>query len=155
MARGGLARIEGRCNATAARRAARYLSAAYDRALAPVGLRSTQFTLLYKLATAGPLTIKRLAEAIAMDRTTLAANLKPLEREGLLATATAQDRRARVVELTPEGRVRLEAAVPFWQEVQSRFETSFGVEAAGSLRQSLRKVLETGLEPWAEGTIEK
>ncbi len=71
------------------------MSAVYDKALAPTGLRSTQFRHFYhKLARLGTMTIKRLASAIAMDRTTLATNLKPLEREGLLITTIGEDKRA-------------------------------------------------------------
>jgi hypothetical protein len=82
------------CNCLAARKAARYLTAVYDRTLAPTGIRITQFTILYKLARVGPMTIKRLASDMAMDRTTLAVNLKPLERDGLWSSAPIRQGRA-------------------------------------------------------------
>jgi DNA-binding transcriptional ArsR family regulator len=92
------------CNNLALRKAARYLGAAYDKALAPVGLRGTQFSILQKLSACGETTITALAEVIAMDRTTMASNLKPLAREGLVTIEpSAVDRRARIVTLTPEG----------------------------------------------------
>ncbi len=56
--------IDGRCNCLAARKASRYLTAAYDQALAPADLRATQFSILYKLAKDGPLTIGDLAAAM-------------------------------------------------------------------------------------------
>lgn len=59
--------IEGRCNCLAARHATRYLTAAYDQALNPFGLRATQFSILYTLARYGPLGIGRSAEVIVMD----------------------------------------------------------------------------------------
>ncbi|MFD0592352.1 MarR family winged helix-turn-helix transcriptional regulator [Catellatospora coxensis] len=65
------------CNNLALRKAARYLGATYDKALAPSGLRATQFTILQKLNAHGELTIGGLADAMAMDRTTMASNLKP------------------------------------------------------------------------------
>lgn len=143
--------IDGACNCFAARKAARYLTASYDRALAPVRLRATQFTILHKLALHGEMVITKLAETIGMDRTTIASNLKPLERDGLLTVATAaQDRRARNVAITDAGRGRLEEALPLWQSVQARFEDSFGAAEAAELRSRLRAVLGTGLDPWAE-----
>lgn len=143
--------MDGQCNSFATRRAARYLAASYDRTLAPSGLRTTQFTILYKLALAGRSSISRLADAIAMDRTTLATNLKPLERDGLLTVrADDHDRRARVVEITSAGLRRLERAVPLWQEAQNRFEGVYGAEKAANLRSALRSVLDTDLDPWAE-----
>lgn len=139
------------CNNLALRKASRYLSATYDKALSPVGLRGTQFSILQQLSINGEVTITSLADMIAMDRTTLAANLKPLTREGLVAVeASPTDRRARVVAITPDGLSRLKAALPLWQGVQTLFEESFGAESAARLRGSLAAVLHTGFTPWGE-----
>ncbi|MFJ8008420.1 MarR family winged helix-turn-helix transcriptional regulator [Streptomyces fagopyri] len=139
------------CNNLALRKAARYLGATYDRALAPVGLRGTQFSILQRLSAHGEMTISTLADTIAMDRTTMASNLKPLAREGLVTVEpSATDRRARVAAITPDGRSRLQAAFPLWNAVQVRFEESFGADEAARLRTSLRAVLDTGFQPWAE-----
>lgn len=86
-----------------------------------------------------------------MDRTTMASNLKPLAREGLVTIEpSAVDRRARIVTLTPEGLSRVQEALPLWRAVQARFEETFGDADAARLRASLEAVLETGFEPWAE-----
>ncbi|KOV73314.1 MULTISPECIES: MarR family winged helix-turn-helix transcriptional regulator [Streptomyces] len=139
------------CNNLALRKAARYLGATYDKALAPVGLRATQFSILQKLAAHGETTITALADMIAMDRTTMASNLKPLAREGLVTVETSpNDRRARIAAITPDGRARMREAVPLWKDVQARFEEAFGAEDADRLRTSLAAVLGTGFTPWAE-----
>ncbi|MET8538715.1 MarR family winged helix-turn-helix transcriptional regulator [Streptomyces sp. NPDC005065] len=139
------------CNNLALRKAARYLGATSDKALASVGLRGTQFSILQKLSAHGEMTISGLAEMIAMDRTTMASNLKPLAREGLVTVEpSAVDRRARVVTLTPDGLSRVEAALPLWRAVQDRFEESFGADDAAQLHASLQAVLHTGFQPWAE-----
>ncbi|MEU2113304.1 MarR family winged helix-turn-helix transcriptional regulator [Streptomyces sp. NPDC019507] len=139
------------CNNLALRKAARYLGATYDKALGPAGLRATQFSILQMLKGHGEVTISHLAEMIAMDRTTLASNLKPLAREGLVVVEpSAADRRARVVAITPEGLSRMDAALPLWEAVQERFEENFGAEEAARMRASLQAVLGTGFEPWAE-----
>jgi DNA-binding MarR family transcriptional regulator len=139
------------CNNLALRKAARYLGATYDKALAPVGLRATQFSILQNLSAHGEMTITSLADMIAMDRTTMASNLKPLAREGLVTVEpSAADRRARIVTITPDGLSRLEAALPLWRVVQGRFEENFGADEAAGLRTSLEAVLRTGFEPWAE-----
>ncbi|MFD7445751.1 MarR family winged helix-turn-helix transcriptional regulator [Streptomyces sp. NPDC059909] len=139
------------CNNLALRKAARYLGATYDKALASAGLRATQFSILQKLSAHGEMTITRLADMIAMDRTTLASNLKPLAREGLVTVEpSAVDRRARIVTITPDGLSRIKAALPLWQAVQAQFEERFGAGEAAELRASLDAVLQTGFEPWAE-----
>jgi DNA-binding MarR family transcriptional regulator len=146
-----LAGMDGRCNCTAGRTAARYLTAIYDKALAPVRLRTTQLSVLRRTALLGRTTITALAREIAMDRTTLAANLKPLEREGLLLVRpSATDGRARSIEITEAGLARLEQAVPLWQDAQDRFESAFGPQEAERLRTALLAVLDTGFDPWAE-----
>jgi DNA-binding MarR family transcriptional regulator len=139
------------CNCRALRKASRYLTAAYDQALAPSGLRATQFTILQTLGAQGEMMITSLAGTMAMDRTTMASNLKPLAREGLVTVEpSVTDRRARVVAITAHGRARLRKALPLWRDVQARFEESFGATEAAQLRKSLDAVLQTGFEPWAE-----
>jgi DNA-binding MarR family transcriptional regulator len=143
--------IDGLCNCLAARKASRYLTAAYDQALAPANLRATQFSILYKLAKNGPMTIGELASVMAMDRTTLSSNLKPLEREGLLGMVPGEDRRVKKVVISDAGFARYREAFPLWQAVQDEFENSYGEKRAETLRNSLRKVLDTGFDPWSEG----
>jgi DNA-binding MarR family transcriptional regulator len=141
-------REEGSCNCAALRQAARYLTAAYDQVLMPSGLRTTQFSILYKLSARGVQPITELAAVMAMDRTTLGRNLKLLERDGLLRYRSGPDRRERLVELTASGRKKLEAAYPLWQQAQHQFESRFGATHASELRTTLRSVLRTGLDPW-------
>ncbi|MEU3246194.1 MULTISPECIES: MarR family winged helix-turn-helix transcriptional regulator [unclassified Streptomyces] len=139
------------CNNLALRKASRYLGATYDKALAPLGLRATQFSILQQLSVREEMTISGLADVIAMDRTTMASNLKPLAREGLVTIETAAaDRRARSVMITPEGLARMKAALPHWEGVQAEFEGKFGAEPAAQMRTLLENVLGTGFDPWAE-----
>jgi DNA-binding MarR family transcriptional regulator len=145
-----LVNIDGLCNFTALRRASRYLTAVYDQALSPAQLRITQFSVLYQLAKSGPMSIGELAIQLAMDRTTLSTNLKLLQRDGLIALVSGEDRRAKVAEMTDEGLARYKQAFPLWRDVQTRFETNYGPKRAENLRRSLRSVLDSGFEPWAE-----
>jgi DNA-binding MarR family transcriptional regulator len=85
-----------------------------------------------------------------MDRTTLATNLKPLERDGLLVIAAAEDRRATTIEITKAGEAKLKQAIPLWIGAQGRFEAGYGVASASELRAALGGVLKAGLDPWAE-----
>ena len=128
------------CSCTAMRKASRRLSQMYDAALAPAGLRSTQYSILHELKQrdGDPPLMRDLAEAMVMDRSTLGQNLVPLERDGLVTLAPSRaDRRGKHVLLTPEGQRRYAEARLLWREVQDRFERRFGdVEAA-----YLRKVL--------------
>ncbi len=126
------------CTCAALRRAARRLTRAYDRALKPVGLRLTQYSVLANLARAeGGLSVTDLARRLAMDRTTLTRNLRPLEAAGWLRVAPGPDRRSRAVVLTADGRSVFETAQPLWQDAERRFRQALGREEAAELRRLL------------------
>jgi DNA-binding MarR family transcriptional regulator len=128
----------GRCNGTAMRKAMRRVSQIYDVALAPCGLRSTQRSILVTIARAGAPTMGELAALLVLDRTGLAHNLKPLQREGLIEiVAGERDRRSRLIALTPAGRMKLAQSLPLWEEAQRRFEAAFGEKRATRLRTML------------------
>ena len=74
-------------------RAARAVARRFDELMRPAGLTSGQFSLLMSLNRPEPPTMRAVAELLAMDRTTLTANLKPLERRGLVRIKIDQDDR--------------------------------------------------------------
>lgn len=136
------------CNCFAVRAAARHVTQFYDHVLAPVGLRTTQFTILTALHTVGAATINTLAKLIAMDRTTLGRNILPLVRDGLVVADTDRDdRRAKRLRVTPAGEARLGAAAERWREAQRQFEATVGADHAADYRAVLRAVVETPFEP--------
>lgn len=129
------------CNGTALRKATRRVSQLYDAVLAPCGLRSTQRSILIHIARAGTPTMGDLATALVLDRSALAHNLKPLERDGFVAVIVDRtDKRNRLVSLTAKGKAKLEESQRLWRLAQHRFETAFGSEQASALRQSLGRI---------------
>ena len=129
------------CTCGSLRRASRRISQFYDTALAPVGIKSTQYSILSEVARgslAGPVTMNELAAALVMDRSTLGHNLRPLERDELLTLRLAQEeRRKRYVELTQKGRAILLRSRRLWRRAEGRFEKIFGKEPAAELRAVL------------------
>lgn len=124
------------CLCLAIQRAARALARLFDEALRPLGLTNGQFSLLMSLNRPEPPGIGSVAGLLAMDRTTLTAALKPLERRGLLrVTPDPADRRGRLLRLTPKGRRLLARAVPVWMEHHQRLENETG--SAAGLRDQL------------------
>jgi DNA-binding MarR family transcriptional regulator len=129
------------CNCLALRQATRHVTQLYDLFMAPLGLRSTQFSILARLKLNGPMTINALATELVMDRTTLGRNILPLERDGLLEIAPGRtDRRRKELHLTRAGSERHRAAAKAWREAQERFESVLGGERASELRALLRTV---------------
>jgi DNA-binding MarR family transcriptional regulator len=131
----------GLCNSTALRKATRRVSQLYDAMLAPTGLRGTQRSILMHIARAGAPTMGDLAAALVLDRSALAHNLKPLERDGLVAVdVDPNDKRGRLARLTPLGETRLADSLALWRRAQERFESAFGRERAEALRAALATI---------------
>ena len=131
--------VRDHCLCLAAQRAARALARRFDEALRPVGLTSGQFSLLMSLNRPKAPTIGMVADVLAMDRTTLTANLKPLERRGLVQTSVDPgDRRSRRLSLTDDGRTVLAAAAPIWKAEHARVDEALPDGAGDGLRMSLR-----------------
>lgn len=122
----------------AIRQAARYVSQLYDRHLAHVGLTITQFSLMGRLRRESPMTMKQLAEAMRMQRTTLVRTIQPLRRDGLVSSeALGADPRALSIALTTAGEERLKAGREHWYAAQAEFEHRFGEQRAAALRGEL------------------
>jgi DNA-binding MarR family transcriptional regulator len=101
-------------------RAARAVARRFDNAFRPLHLTNGQFSLLMSLNWPRAPSIGDVSRLLAMDRTTLTANLKPLERRGLVeVTADRADRRTRRLSLTPAGRELLLAAAPVWRQTHA------------------------------------
>lgn len=104
-------------------RAARVLARSFDIALKPIGINNGQFSLLMSLNRPQPPALGSVAELLGMDRTTLTANLKPLERRGLIEiTPDPKDRRSRLLRLTDAGHAILIAATPIWKQTHAEIE---------------------------------
>ena len=126
------------CLCLHAQRAARALARQFDEALRPVAITSGQFSLLNALNRKEPPSIGAVAALLAMDRTTLTANLKPLERRKLVrASVDRDDKRSRRLTLTPAGRALLRDAVPIWKRTHRRVEAPLARGAADKLRAGL------------------
>jgi DNA-binding MarR family transcriptional regulator len=143
------------CYCVNSRRAAQALTARYDEALAPHGLKVTQYSLLCTVARHGAPNLTRLAGATGLDRSTLGRNLRGLEALGLVTLSAGEDLRDRVATLTPHGAARLReagvawvtpagkdrirAAAPAWKQAQAEVEAALGSEVE-RLTALLRKV---------------
>jgi DNA-binding MarR family transcriptional regulator len=134
------------CLCLHAQRAARALARRFDEALKPAGLTNGQFSLLMSLNRTHPdgtllpgvppATMGSVAQLLGMDRTTLTAAVKTLERRGLLAVQTGpSDKRAKLLVLTAEGRQTLALATPIWTATHAEVER--GLDSPTRLRAEL------------------
>lgn len=133
------AEVRGACLCLHLQRAARAVARRFDAAFRPLGLTSGQFSLLMSLNRQEAPSIGSVSALLAMDRTTLTANLKPLERRGLVrVTVDEADKRARRLTLTSPGQVLLASAVPVWQRTHAMIDDLLLRPNPEELRADLR-----------------
>jgi DNA-binding MarR family transcriptional regulator len=131
-----------RCMCATFRRTARALSQLYDDALRPLGLRTTQFTILQALSLAGEVSQGQLGEILALDSTTLTRTLAIMKRRKWIAMRRGRDGRERLLFLSKAGREQLDLASPAWQDVQNHLSSQLGEERWGALFQQNREITE-------------
>ncbi len=130
--------VKDRCLCLHVQRAARALARRFDEELRPFELTNGQFSLLMSLNRPEPPPMGPVASLLAMDRTTLTAALKPLERRGLVKVQKDPgDRRSRILFLTDKGRTLLSRALPVWQRTHEEIENVPGSVNWDSLRRDL------------------
>ena len=130
--------VRDRCLCLHTQRAARALGRRFDDAFAAVNLSSGQFSLLVSLNRPVPPSLGAVARLLAMDRTTLTANLKPLQRRGLVKVSVdKQDRRSRLLVLTAKGKNLLVKAVPIWRRIHGELDEHISQGRLDALRSGL------------------
>lgn len=129
--------VAGTCVGQKSRNAARLLTRRFDNALRPVGLTGSQYSMLAVIALTQDKTHTELAAHMALDRTTLIRNLKPLEREGWVVVSDEGYRRARSVDITDLGVAKLSEALPLWREIQETIKKELGEEAWCSVHHAM------------------
>ncbi|MEQ1866697.1 MAG: MarR family winged helix-turn-helix transcriptional regulator [Micropepsaceae bacterium] len=128
------------CAAFNLRKTARVVTQAYDAALKPSGLRSTQFAILVAIARVEAPSVGALAETTLMDATTMTRNLKLLKDEGLIEVSPRGAGREKLVRLSKAGERALARAVPMWRAAQARFVEAFGSTKWSKMRAELEEV---------------
>lgn len=135
--------VRDRCLCLQVNRAARALARRFDEAFRPFGLTNGQFSLMTALNRPDAPRLGDVAQFLAMDRTTLTANLKPLERRGLVRVRVDEkDRRGRRLELTDSGRDLLAQAVPVWRATHDAIDQTLKRGAPERLRADLVVLVE-------------
>ena len=130
------------CTCANLRKTTRVVTQFFDSALKPVGLTPGQFTVLAALAKSGPSRQTQLAEMLAMDRTTLIRNLRPLEKKRFVAADTTAKRGAKTLTLTAAGADLLDVALPHWQRAQGHIIEALGRQRWGGLITGLSSTIQ-------------
>ena len=132
--------MTGPCICTTVRKASRALTRHYENAMAGSGLSVVQFSILRSLARRGEMSLSRLADELAMERTSLYRTIAPLFDRGLILLEPAPRGRIKIARLTGEGRRLLEQAAPYWEDAQRSIRSRIGADAWRALASALEEI---------------
>ena len=130
------------CSNFKLRQADRVVSRFYDHALAEAGLKTSQYSLLSHLAALGPVRPVDLAQAMALEPSTLTRNLQPLVAQGWVQVGEGPDNRSRLLQLTEAGRAKRQAGQRAWKRAQLGFNQRLGEERVAALHRLLDECLQ-------------
>ena len=134
--------FEDPCSCFYLRRAARLVTRQYAETMKAAGLKSSQFSILSMISHHGRLTITELADKMGLERTSLSRTLRPMAKDGLLSISEEQEKRRRFIELTKQGKVAYQKALPPWNEAQRQFKKQLGAADLKSLKSLLKRTAE-------------
>lgn len=130
------------CTCFRIRGAARRVTQIYSKHLAPTGLKISQFSLLGFITAEGPVSIGRLSDLLATDRTTLTRNLGPLLKDGLVERAQSGDKRRHELVATQAGRVLFKRALPLWAAAEQEVRDAMGAKLTADLHGAIERSME-------------
>ncbi len=130
------------CTCFRIRGAARRVTQIYSKHLAPTGLKISQFSLLGFVTAQGPVSIGRLSDLLATDRTTLTRNLGPLLKDGLIERAQSDDKRRHELVATAAGRAMFKRALPLWAAAEQEVRDAMGAKLTADLHGALERSME-------------
>ncbi|MPZ33973.1 MAG: MarR family transcriptional regulator [Rhodospirillales bacterium] len=130
------------CTCFRIRGAARRVTQIYSKHLAPTGLKISQFSLLGFVTARGPVSIGRLSDLLATDRTTLTRNLGPLLKDGLIERTQSGDKRRHELVATPAGRALFKRALPLWAAAEQEVRDAMGAKLTADLHGAIERSME-------------
>src|SRR4051812_28466719 len=137
--------IAGECLAVRVRTLNRAVTALYDEALRPHGLRVGQLNLLVAVSRMGTARPRDVCRILQMDKSTLSRDVEVMRRNGWLEVGDSADARARPLRLSAQGHALLEGVVPAWRQAQEKAGALRGGEGAAALGQVVDRLWKEGV----------
>ncbi len=138
----------GICACQKLRSASRVVTRMYDDCLRPTGITIGQYSVLAALYFVPSMPLRKLAQRLELDRTTLTRSLARLERDGLVTiTLDPEDTRVRSISITHAGLEKLTKAYPYWNKAQEDLEEVLGSRGLREFRKSLENAIEALKDP--------
>lgn len=129
------------CTNLKLRQLSRVVTRHYDRFVAGVGLKNTQYSLLSHIVVLGPVRPTDLARHMRIEASTLTRNLQPLVAQGWVRQQAGDDARSRLIEVTDAGRVKRAEGQRAWKQAQLELNRRLGTERVAELHRLLDEAM--------------
>lgn len=129
------------CTNLKLRQLSRVVTRHYDRFVAGVGLKNTQYSLLSHILVLGPVRPTDLARHMRIEASTLTRNLQPLIAQGWVRQLAGDDARSRLIEVTDEGRAKRAEGQRAWKQAQLELNRRLGAERVAELHRLLDEAM--------------
>jgi len=123
------------CTSLKVRKFDRLLARQYDQAMAAVGLKATQFSLLSNVREYGPISLTDLAAKMVIEPSTMTRSIKLLQKEGWVKQVEGEDARSRLVSVTAKGIKKQASAISIWEAQQQHILDAVGEKKLATLHQ--------------------
>lgn len=132
--------IASECIAMRLRMLNRVATKIYDDAMRPLGLRSSQLTILVAAAKLGVARPNVLSDLMQIEVSTLSRNFERMREKGWLEVIPDDDGRAQPMRLTRKGRALLERAKPKWDDAQREIKELLGSNVFDAIEGAAKRV---------------
>jgi DNA-binding MarR family transcriptional regulator len=133
-------RIAGECTAVRVRLINRVVTAVYDEALRPFGLRVSQANILVAVARRGEVRPADVCRMLRLEKSTLSRDVEVMKGKGWLESDPPSGGRNQVLRVTAAGRELLARSGPAWESAQAEAERLIGGPGVGALREIAAKL---------------
>ena len=138
--------VSSECLAFRVRSLNRVVTGLYDRALKPLGLKTSQGNILVAVSLMDHASPARIGRLLAMEKSTVSRHLDRMQKNGWLAVANPGLGGLQEVTVTPKGRELLAAAHAGWQRAQREARALLGPEGIAAVRK-LHDILKRNRKP--------
>lgn len=134
------------CIATKVRLLNRAVTAVYDEALRPYGLKVSQMSVLVTVARMGDPSPSAVGRSLHLETSTLSRNVDRMRARGWLEAIPTEDGRAHRLRLTARGRQLLREAHPAWCRAQERAGELLGEQGVRGISRTVALLTRAGSE---------
>jgi len=124
----------------------RIIGAYYDEALRPADVRASQLALMWAILASEPVDHKTLGRLTRTDQTTLSRTVDHLRDAGLVRIEAGEDRRVRVLRLSPRGRRVFLRAMPYWEEAKRAVAEALSLTKLAAMSKAARALMRSQRE---------